>query len=363
MKITDQAKVFIKNNEKLNFLRVCVQQAATKDGRARVAGIKTDSGNVVFHHFGNENYGKIVYVIDPVNSFTSGLFSNFNSLLQYLCTADLLGFVPVVKCSEESIYFESNFQDDEQIFNTRNFFEYYFEQPMGISVENAENSAAVVFSETKQRTLALKNSREQQEQIYVQMLKKYIRFNEPTLTLLNDAKKRMLQGKKTLGVKYRGTDYFRGFKNHPIPCTSKEIIDVTRKVFERGKYDQIFLATEETEALEAFKEEFGNVLCYFEDVERYGRGENVMVGMDKSIAQYPRYKLGLEVIRDTWILAHTDGFVGSQSGVTLYANLFNKAYAPCLYGEKHIIDHGIFQKGANSIKYNEKFLNQYNKKK
>ena len=352
MNASERIKGFIKSNEKLNFLRVCIQQGLTKEGREQVVGVKVDSRNMVLHHFGEENHGKIVYVIDPVNSYSSGFFSDFNTLLQLLYVADMYGFAPVVKCSENSIYFE----DDEQHFKTRNFFEYFFEQPVGINLGSVTQSAAVVFGEGKHRRFMTELPEEKRDVMCVEMLKKYIRLNAPTRKLLDDATKQMLQGKKTLGVKYRGTDYFRGFKNHPIPCTPDEVIEKTRTIFAQGKYDQIFLATEDFEAFVAFKKAFGDRLCFFQDVDRYEKEKNAIISIGNSKEQYPRYRAGLEVLRDTWVLAHTDGLVGTRAGVTIYAVLFNEAYAPQKYKEKYVIDHGLFTKGPDSIKFNEKII-------
>ena len=63
-----------------------------------------------------------------------------------------------------------------------------------------------------------------------------------------------------LGVSLRGTDYANATlsPDHPTPPTVDLCIDNVNELYESGKSKYIYLATEQQEYLERFKDEYRN---------------------------------------------------------------------------------------------------------
>lgn len=340
----------IKNNSFSYLTYFYLASLFSKEKRENAIDLFNSPEIVRVKNFGGSNCGKAIYMIDPVRSYGSGFFSNFSELLNQLYFAEKYSLIPVVQCDENTHYLEK----DRSFLNTSNYFEYFFIQPGNISVEEALVSSFVILGRKVAGHLLNELPLEEKESIYIRLLQKYIHFNKKTQIELDCAITKFLKEKRTLGVKYRGTDYFRGFRNHPIPATPEELAKKVKSVFNLGNYDQIYFATEDEVALEIFQRIFGDVLIFDKNISRYSRNTNhidVTNQMDRCL--HPSYNEGLNVLRDTWVLAHTQGLVASQSGVTTFANLFNRAFSPSSYEEIHVIDNGIYTRGPNSIRYSK----------
>lgn len=354
----------IKRNEKLNFLRVCAQQSLTKGGRLRVANTLVYPGSLEVDQLGDENYGKTIYLVDPVLSISNGFFSIMNNLMAHLHFADRAGFYPVVNCENESLYGEP-----EPVDGTLNFFEYFFMQPMDISVPTALKSAALIRANKQQAWAFVKTVPTQsQTDVRAQLVKKYLRFNSKTHTYLQSESEKYIGGSKTLGVKYRGTDYFWQYANHPIPPAPQEFVGIVENVFKAGMYERIYLATEDEDALQLFLNTFGNLVVYDNAIVRHGKNVNQVDNVLNNFAaiEHPRYQAGLDVLKDVWVLANTQGFIGNRCNVTDYVIIFNKAYMnPFDYYQ--VLDFGDWgMTGNSSIAKNEKrhqqIINQHKKR-
>lgn len=351
-------KDYIKSHKVLNYFRVCVQQGITEEGRSQVIGVKENPFNVVIRHLGKENPQKLIYIIDPVNSYGSGFFSNFQSLLFYLYYAEQIGACPVVNCNTNTHYVE-----DDEFKGTRNYFEYFFGQPSAISVASALNSASVIFSEQKHIAYMYTFSKEVADEIRVQMMQKYIHFNEDTKSELRKTQEKYLTGKKVLGVKYRGTDYFMNWKNHPIPCQPEQLVEKVKRLFSGGNYDVVYLATEDTAALAPFEKEFKEKLLFDDKIERGNKNIGHVQLTEFSSHQHAKYNEGLNVLRDTWVLGNAQGFCGNPCGVSSYAILFNKVWGEEPFNVVQLLDLGTRTKGLDSIKYSKHILEKGKKRK
>lgn len=350
--IYEKAKAFIKSHHTFYYGYICAKNGLSKEGRESIIDKVTNPSCMKIEHLGDKNNGRIIYIIDPVNSYASGFFSNFDILLRQLFFAETFGFIPIVKCSRNTAYLEN----DTSFYNTDNYFDYFFTQPANVSLSDGLFSTAVIFSSENSRVGQFFNklNAEQQEEEYIRLLQKYIHFNSVTQENLDMGVEQFLGRKRTLAVKYRGTDHHLNCKNHPIPCTPEQVATKAEDVFKKGYYDQVFLATEDIQALEIFKQIFGSDLIYDEGVCRYDASVSHVDFLQQPNRKNSAYQGGLDVLRDTWILAHAQGIVASRSGVTYYALRFNRAFAPKEYEEIHIIDNGTNVNGPDSIKYGQK---------
>lgn len=302
--------------------------------------------------YGNANKDKCIYHIS-FGGARHGFFAQFRTLLKYLAYADRFGFYPVVEWSREIPYAEK-----ESIHGTYNPFEYYFVQPAGISVEEMRTSYNVFSSEEIHVTdFFLDREIPDGENGYViserfierlaAVMKKYIRLNEWTEGYMQKEIGGLFGGRKTIGVHVRGSDYKGGYNNHPTIVPVGDYIRAADDMIRTGRYEQIFLATDDAQALRAFTEAFGSRLVYYTDVMR--TDGDVSVAFCASERNNHKYLLGLEVLRDMLSLAACDGLVAGISQVSNCARIARKSYGR-EYEHMVILDRGINHTGNNFVR-------------
>ena len=108
------------------------------------------------------------------------------------------------------------------------------------------------------------------------------------------------------------------------------------------KFDKIFLATDDQEAIDVFQKRFGDKVCYYEDVYR-GEG-NVSVAFSSDLREYHRYLLGLEVLRDVYTMAQCEGLIGGISQVAYCAQIMKRGMGS-EFSYFKILDKGINDSG------------------
>ncbi len=273
--------------------------------------------------YGEQYQGEIIYNINEYGSAV-GFFAEFLYLLIRLYFATQRGFVPYVKWGKDFLYYEESDRKTED-----NAFLYYF-QPVSevLGIENA----AHVLNATKYHIHAVQDelnthgykiSSEYMDALSG-MIKKYIRYNEDTLAYLERGYERLIGDKKALAVHFRGTDYRKEYNDHPVFITIQKEIDVVKDILTRRNYDVIFLATDEQDAVDIFKCEFGSKVRVFEDTWRANAGETVHYSL--SDRDNHHYLLGLEVLRDQYMLTRCNGLVCGISNVTIAARMMRKAW-------------------------------------
>lgn len=336
----------LKNIEIVDYIYHCIINAKSKRTRAKAIEYfrELDSELICLNRINNNNRGIIMYYIDPVKSYTSGFCSNLSRTLLLCKYADEKGYFPTFYYKKKSHYTEEG-----TIFGTRVFLEYFFEKPCADIMDSeiawtAYNSAAHLSQFRKCNHIKL-------QEIYAEMMGKFFRFNEKTMKKLIACEKETLpENEKILGVKYRGTDYNVSFKDHPIPATVNELLEKVNRLIDIGYYQSIYLATEDAEALEAFKERYGKKLHYITTMNRYEYGESHIDNSKRSDVQYPAYTEGLNLLKDLWVLSKCNGFIGSRCGVSDFAIVFNKVYSNQRFNDTIILDKGIRIHGRDSLR-------------
>lgn len=275
-----------------------------------------------------------------------GLFGLFRHVLQGLIIAENLGAIPVVEIGTNSLYHDPDLDD-----LTKNVFEYYFEPVSFVKYTDVNLCSKVIrYCETappffmpfvahNSGTYKISsNNIEQMGQIY----KKYIKLNSQTDKIINESILTTLGNKKTLGVHIRGTDFNIKYGGHPNIIDIDEYISNTFEIFSSGNYEQIFLATDDSNALRAFQNKFGDSLVMYNDVFRSSSSIGVhWKNVDSTERrQLHNYKLGLEVIRDVYTLTACDGLICGLSQVA-YAARYIKLSKDESYDVLRVIDHGV----------------------
>ena len=142
---------------------------------------------------------------------------------------------------------------------------------------------------------------------------KYLQFNSRVKSILQSDDR---DYSNTLGVHYRGTD--NRYNGHTQYITVDTFIESVRKEVEKNSYDSIFIATDEINIVEKFKENFDNVITF--DHIRIDSN----VGLHFSdFPQDEKIILGDQVLIDAHTLSKCKTIIGKTSNVSNYARILN----------------------------------------
>lgn len=331
---------FIKKHKKLDYLQKALRRRKNAEF---VSDVLEMDKNPSYIKICNEQKadGKILYVTETMGC--DGFFAELRFVLHEVYFAKKYGFTPIVTMSEKSSY-----KEGKPINGTDNPFEYYFKQLSDIDCKTAKDRYAYVRHNWVQRrqievdTGMIQNNykiTDEYMSTMAEIVKSHLVYNEPTKNYLNESTLPM-QGKKLLGVHVRGADFKRGYQNHPFMVTVDEYLENVKQKYGEGRFDGIFLATDDLEAIDKFSKEFGEKLFYFKDVMRTDGDETVMKSV--SDRENHHYKLGLEVIRDMHALSLCEGLIAGMSNVSIFARILKQSRKE-EYSLLYIIDKGIKQ--------------------
>ena len=178
------------------------------------------------------------------------------------------------------------------------------------------------------------------------MIQKYIRYNQNTLQYLENSYRELIGEKKALAVHFRGTDYRRQYNNHPVFVTIEQEIEKAKELLREKDYEVIFLATDEQDAVERFQKEFGDKMKCFSDTWRAEEGDE-SVAYSHGKRDHHRYLLGLEVIRDQYMLTRCKGLVCGVSNLTLSARMMRRAWYETDYDDLVILNEELCHNNRN----------------
>lgn len=122
-----------------------------------------------------------------------------------------------------------------------------------------------------------------------------------------------------LGVHARGTD-MRTAKSHLAPPENHQLFQMVDKALERAKFDSIFVASEDETSLAGFVKRYGSMVV---TTDSFRTGQRKKLSRMSSNVLEWRYVLGMQVIRDTWLLARCHGLVSGSSNVSEHAQVLN----------------------------------------
>ena len=294
--------------------------------------------------YGKENRDKTIYYICEDNG-ALGFFAMYRYWLEYLYFADVCGYTPVIYAGRQFAYSE-----ERRIVGTRNPFEYYFLQPVGMRLGQVRKSSKMIISTPLHREMVElvytgKYNNYWYTQDYLKAMsditKKYIKINDISWKYVCDGSDRLeIQSNRVLGVHIRGTDFKKEFNNHPVHLMAEDCFAVIDNLLLEKEYDKIFVATADQRLINQFLGKYGNRMCYYEDVFRNDKNKSVV--FEKCMRKEHKYQLGLEVLRDMYTLAMCDGLVAGISQVAVCAQI-NKLAMGKKYKDLKIIDKGIYR--------------------
>lgn len=341
---------FLRKSEKLIYWNRCRIHRNKPDFRRMVLEGYHNPDFLELHHLGSEYEGCIVYYAEETGSGV-GFFAELGMTLIKLYFADERGLVPYVHWGEKYVYYEPDGVNGE-----KNAFLHYF-KPVSV-IRSVEAACHVVYqapwhcNQVKALYGAVSyDVSDDYIDAMARMLEKYIQYNEETLTYLRTEYNKLLGDRKTLAVHYRGTDFNKGYNNHPVPVQVEQEIEKVREFLNQKDYEQVFLATDENAVVRRFQEEFGALVKVYEDTFRDdGSGESV--AFSKSERANHHYKLGLEVLRDQYTLTQCEGIICGYSNITFIARVMRRAWFDREWEDYCLINNGLFH-NRNSFSESE----------
>ena len=257
---------------------------------------------------GQLNPDKVFYVIRRYPG--TGIFSNLAFVVNHIQIANRMGFIPIVDMQN----FPSIYNENKKIFETLNSWEYYFEQLTDYNLDEVYKSKNVIITDNKfYRDEEFKNRITTSDNL-IKILNNNIKVKKTKLKTINYLKNKLFDGKKILGIHHRGT----GYKITEYPITVNQMINIINEILKKEDYDKIFLVTEDIANFNALKSYFKDKIIYFENSQR---GKTNTEVWDKYPRTLHRYKLGRDILYETYLLSYCDGFfdVGTNPREVAYA--------------------------------------------
>ena len=305
----------------------------------RVKGIKEDPVEFKIYSNGLLNPSKVIYKIDLTSDRGLGFFALLRNAMSCLVVADRFGFIPYIVYPEDSLYSE-----EKPINGSYNAFEYYFQQVSDVTDAEIGASANVLYYETKHLNAVKYGYQEEYENVeaFSHVYKKYIKLNDAIERKVTSEINNLLNGKKTIGIHIRGTDYKQGYKNHPIFITVEEYITILQNAIQEKGFEQIFLATDEDSIVKEISKAFPGKVVFFCDSLRSEDGKAVHTSHNSRLNN--KYLMGYEVLRDMLALSKCNALIAGLSNVSLFAMIANRAEGK-KYEYCKIINKGVNKTG------------------
>lgn len=290
--------------------------------------------------------GRTYYVMER-DWGINGFFAIMCFCLMDFAVADSLGFVPYVNINQSLYNAKGGWHGID------NMFEYYFMQPFPDSIERIKREENFFYANPSNRQGIMNAVKECENYVYgdeqLQYLgsiaKKYMRIRPELEQELNAEITEILGDHKTIGIHFRGSDYRQGFKSHPLALTVEQYYDCIDKAMKAG-FEQIFLATDDTAAVEAFRARYGNAVRIYNDVVRTEgtTGVHMMEHKDED-----KYGLGREVLRDMLTLSKCSGLIAGLSNVSKFVRIWKYAQGDT-FEYQQIMNNGFYQKNSREAK-------------
>lgn len=261
-------------------------------------------------------------------TYGAGFWSIVASTLAHCDIAERRNCVPVVDMeSHPTVY-----QEDAPINNTKNFWEYYFEQPAGRSLDGIGDDPLVIDG-----TIPKGYPREIGDDTYRNLWQKYARLQPHISERISATLSSLDISSTTLGVHFRGQE-MRTAIGHKFPPTMKQINAAIAYVLENHNFEKILLVTEAQQYVEAIRKRWGRRVVPSPTFRLTHRNS---YKLKKPPRRNHRFELGFEALQDAHLLAACGGIIRGHSGLS---------EAALLIAEKPFMPHIRISQGRNSFR-------------
>lgn len=332
---------FVARHERLRFILKCVKRFKDVEFIEKVNHMNENFDPMLLKMKQNGSENKGIIIADITIDIKAGFFAHMRDILLKLYYADMFGLTPIIRFKKGI----SPYEEEEPINDSDNVWEYYFESCAGMKADEINRSFRVVEINSWHRQyvaelLDKSNSYIVSEKFIDEMahiMKKYVRMKEVISNQIYIDISEIFKGKKVLGVHVRGTDFNKGYYEHPVAVRSEEYYVFIDQVMIQENYELIFLATDDENVLNEFKKRYGNKLVYF-NACRSNNAECVVYKQDDR--KNHKFLLGYEVLRDMYALSYCEGLIAGISQVNICSMIAKRSRAED-YQYLKIINHGI----------------------
>ncbi len=308
----------------------------------KVSEFDENADYIKIRHNGTTDYGMVLYVIKE-NTGVDGFCATVWFVMHFLIFAHQHGFVPVIKLSKDFAYF-----DEDMSKEISNPWEYYFVSDENSYDENQALNVCYCDYRHMQRIRSMYDLDPYKAENYCEesifalctpYIQKYLQLKPSIKADASNLLKAVTEnGGKVLGVHFRGTDYKRGYNNHPVFVDEKTTMEEIKKAMDTGRFAAVFLATDDASFYDRVREAMAEILVLIHpDVFRSSGNESV--AFCENDRKNHHYLLGFEIARDMYTLSLCNGLVAGKSNVSFLSNLYKHSRNEA-YEYMQIIDHG-----------------------
>ena len=275
----------------------------------------------------------------------SGLFALYIWICAQIIYAKQQGYIPVVDMK----HYKNQFFKDNREYQD-NVWEYFFEQPEGIGLDDIPKGAKIIMAgdsvpdiEYLWAGLLPKSKNDQKNPKIADKYIKYLKLkNEIKEYLINNYQQITEGNTNILGILCRGTDYINMKpQDHPIQPTVDEVMAKADELYQTFKYDKIYLATEDAEIYKIFKNKYKDKLL-FNKQYMYSNTENKYLYEITVNQKDHKYILNRDYFLSMYILSKCKYFIGGLTSGTVAVYMLSNKFENHDY--IYLWDKGVYNK-------------------
>ncbi len=284
------------------------------------------------HYIRRGDPSKPTYYIIRRNVLNTGLFALYKIFGEHIRYALSKGWLPVVDMQ----HYPNAYLAPEKL-GKENAWEYFFEQPLRIGLQQAYGGENIVFSGVEvnpqlYESMALFENRDNVLTEWRMLVKLGLLKVKPVLVAeaLSVRQKLFAPNEKVLGVHLRGTDYaqMRPY-GHPIQPPIEYVISIIVDKLREWNCTKIFLATEDKNITQIFKGVFKNFCVTFDKAFLdYKAGQ--WISGQRIDRPNDHFLQGKEYLTEIILLSTCNSFIASRCsgsvGVMMFADKFEHTY-------------------------------------
>lgn len=268
---------------------------------------------------------KIFYVIG-YNGGGGGIGAIYFQTLAFIIYALNKGYIPIVDMQH---YYNQYFKDG-RVYKD-NSWEYFFEQPCGYTLNDLDDDSEIIISKPSDISgginlnLFLRNI-PRSRVIYKDYFNK-VKFNKSIEKYLKDSYQEIIGGEQeVLGILCRGTDYVNNKPYaHPVQPDPKVIINKAKELLKKYNYKKIWLATEDNNIYNMFRNEFGDMLINNPQY-RFSDTSHFYLADVKIDRENHSYNLGKEYLRTLYILSKCKYIIGGRTAGIVFTWIISNGF-------------------------------------
>ena len=274
---------------------------------------------------------KKFFIINRKEDASAGLFSHVSVSFSHFLYAIAMGMIPIVDMQS----YPNPYLEHDKI-GKENAWEYYFKQPCGYGLDDAQVRSGYHVSGHPfywQTVLPLylhgvKEDFANCVNTWGIIYKHFFRLSDDAILYVDEQYRSIMKpDMRTIGVHCRGTDYTKKRpKNHAVQPEVKDVISKVKEVIVDWDCDYVYVMSDEKKSVEQFEDAFpGKVLSvpimYYDEADAdYSQQSIVSAKFDR---ENDTYLKGLEYLASVMLLSRcTSAVLSSCNGSTaaLYIN-------------------------------------------